>query len=104
MAITLLACNKKSGDEANGGEKTVTVTIMDLDNLKIDLYKATNIKEVSMDGGWALTYENKGSAGTKNYWFLMRKEVGRKEYLCKSSVAHKTLRDGALRACKTLRN
>ena len=147
LAIALGACSKKDGDGEGGGGDSATITLADLDGLKIDvqkgtepsklgssvmimsisesftvdvasdstpqtlddakkqateLYNAKDIEEVKVEGGWGITFANKGSMG-ENYWLNMRREINGKAYWCSTSVGHKTLRDGAVRACKTLR-
>ena len=77
-------------------------TAVDAKKEATNLYKATNIKEITVDGGWGITFENTGSMGA-SYWLTMRREVAGKAYWCSTSVGHKILRDGAVRACKSLR-
>lgn len=90
-SFTVRAAKDSDPKTADDAKKEVT-----------DLYKAKNIKDVTVDGGWGITFENTGSAG-ENYWLSMRREVAGKAYWCSTSVGHKSLRDGAVKACKSLR-
>ncbi len=154
--LFLCACGKeekkategaaKAGESADLGSKA-TITLAQLDNLKIDvakdtepsmmgasvmimsmeesftveaeskgqpttleaakkeateLYNATDLQEETLPDGWLITYKNAGSMGD-NYWLKVRREIGGKAYTCGTSVGNKTLRDGAIAACKSLR-
>ncbi|MBL4634444.1 MAG: hypothetical protein JKY56_11260, partial [Kofleriaceae bacterium] len=57
----------------------------------------------SIDGGWALRYEKDRDDGKTTYYLFARRDVDGKAYFCQTSVGFKSLRDGALAACKTLR-
>lgn len=147
LAIALSACGKKDGEGGSAGADTATITLADLDGLKIDvakgtepsklgssvmilsmsesftvdavsdstpktladakkqateLYSGKDIKDVQVEGGWGITFTNKGSLG-ETYWLNMRRDIDGKAYWCSTSVGNKILRDGAVRACKSLR-
>lgn len=67
-----------------------------------EMFSGTNISEETLEDGWALTFENTGSLG-KNYHVNIRRTIGGKAYYCHTMVANKVLSEGALRACKSLR-
>ncbi|AKT37295.1 hypothetical protein [Chondromyces crocatus] len=65
-------------------------------------FKPQNIKTETLPDGWVLTFENEGSMG-KNYWAMVRRELGGKSYICDTSVGHEKQRDAVVAACKSLR-
>ena len=67
-----------------------------------DTYQAKELVEEKLDDGWALSFQNTGSMGD-NFFTWVRRTIDGKDYFCQTSVAHKTLRDGALTACKSLK-
>jgi hypothetical protein len=67
-----------------------------------DLYSPKNLKDETLADGWALTFENKGGAGT-NYWVSVRRDIGGKTYNCTTTGVDPGQAAAVLAACKTLR-
>lgn len=64
--------------------------------------KGTNIKTETLADGWLVKYQATGSLG-ESFYVTVRRTIGGKDYVCSTSVGFKTLRDGAIAACKSLR-
>tara|TARA_R110002096_G_scaffold42143_3_gene113575 strand:- start:57929 stop:58414 length:486 start_codon:yes stop_codon:yes gene_type:complete len=64
--------------------------------------KGAEIKSGSLDDGWWISYQAPSSLG-ESFYLKVRREIAGKSYICQTSVGHKSLRDGALAACKSLR-
>jgi hypothetical protein len=75
-----------------------------LDEAKADAadFKPRNLKEEKLADGWALTYENTGSAGT-NYFVQVRRDIGGKTYTCSTTGSKPDQAQAVLAACKSLR-
>lgn len=67
-----------------------------------EMYSPKSTKEHELDDGWALTFQNEGSAGT-NYFLRVRRSIGGTDYYCDTMSAHEDGRDRALEFCKSLR-
>jgi hypothetical protein len=67
-----------------------------------DMYSPKNLKEEKLADGWALTFENKGGAGT-NYWVTVRRDIGGKTYNCTTTGSEAGQAAAVLAACKSLR-
>ena len=151
LSYGAIACDKKSGggdgNRAKRFTKAVTVTLDELDGLKIDIAEGTDTEKVGGDimiitmdesftlgpaslttpatlgeakrqaskvddvtklksetlsDGWLLEYQGKTSLGD-TYYLMSRREIDGNAYYCGTSVGHKSLRDGAVTACKSLR-
>src|SRR5437879_6351417 len=61
-----------------------------------------NTKSEKLPDGWSCTWENTGSAGT-NYWLSVYRQIGKKSYICDTSLDTAEKRDAALNCCKTLK-
>ncbi len=151
LLLVLASCNsseKKSQNESAVLSSTPLheVTLVAVDNLKIDLSEPTapqemgggvmvltmeesftlasstsndpktleqaaalakknggsDLKEEVLEDGWALAYTTtKGDK--KSYAAWVRRRFAGKDYSCQTSVGFEVLRDGAVRACKSLR-
>lgn len=64
--------------------------------------KGTNIKTETLKDGWLVKYRAKGSLG-ESFYVTIRRTIGGKDYVCSTSVGYESLRDGAIAACKSLR-
>lgn len=75
-----------------------------LDAAKEDakMYTPANVKTETLPDGWALTFENKGGAGT-NYWVDVRRAIDGKNYKCGTTGSDSTQAAAVLSACKSLR-
>ncbi len=63
---------------------------------------SSDLKEEVLEDGWALAYTTtKGDK--KSYAAWVRRRLAGKDYSCQTSVGFEVLRDGAVRACKSLR-
>jgi hypothetical protein len=67
-----------------------------------DMYSPKNLKAEPLADGWALTFENKGGAGT-NYWVTVRRDIGGKTYNCTTTGGESGQAAAVLAACKSLR-
>ncbi len=65
------------------------------------MYNPKNIKTETLSDGWAMTFENTGSAGT-NYMVSARREIGGKGYRCETSQNNVDQQKRALDFCKSL--
>lgn len=65
------------------------------------LFNPKNMKSETLSDGWALTFENTGSAG-KNYFVSVRREIGGKGYLCDTTQSTPEQQKTALAFCKAL--
>jgi hypothetical protein len=85
-------------------EIDLTTKPQTLDEAKADAkdFNPTNMKDEKLADGWALTYENKGSAGT-NFWVRVRREIGGKSYVCSTTGSQAEQAKAVLAACKSLR-
>ncbi|MGE5181966.1 MAG: hypothetical protein ACM31C_07880 [Acidobacteriota bacterium] len=75
-----------------------------LDEAKTDAadFKPRNLKEEKLADGWALSYENTGSAGT-NYFVRVRRDIAGKSYTCSTTGSQAAQAQAVLAACKSLR-
>jgi len=67
-----------------------------------DMYTPENLKEETLDDGWAMTFDNKGGMGT-NYWVQVRREIDGKTFWCTTTAAQVEQQTNALAACKSLK-
>lgn len=67
-----------------------------------DMYTATNITQEEVEGGWHVTFENKGGMGT-NFWVKSHLTIDGKVYTCGTTGSSKEQQAAALAACKTLK-
>ena len=68
--------------------------------------KGENLKEETLDNGWALTFTNSGKLGSNevtNYWVDVRLTFGDKTYHCNTTASTEDQQAAALAACKSLR-
>jgi hypothetical protein len=79
-------------------------TAQSLDDAKsdADMYSPKNLKAETLADGWAITFENSGSAGT-NYWVNVRRDIGGKTYACTTTGSDATQAAAVLAACKSLK-
>jgi hypothetical protein len=61
-----------------------------------------NVREEKLPDGWALLFENTGSAG-KNYWVQTRRTMGGRAITCDSTQSTPAQQANALAACKSLK-
>jgi hypothetical protein len=75
-----------------------------LDEAKEDakMYSPANVKAEALPDGWAMTFENKGGAGT-NYWVDVRRTIDGKNYKCGTTGSDAGQAAAVLAACKSLR-
>jgi len=67
-----------------------------------DMYTATNVAQEEVEGGWHVTFENKGGMGT-NYWVKSHLTFDGKAYTCGTTASTKEQQAAALAACKSLK-
>ncbi len=67
-----------------------------------DMYSPKNIKTENLPDGWALTFENKGGAGS-NYFVNVLRKIGDKSYWCETTASSTEQQANALAACKSLK-
>jgi hypothetical protein len=67
-----------------------------------DMYSALNVTQEEVEGGWHVTFENKGGMGT-NYWVKSRVTIGDKAYTCGTTASSAKQQANALAACKSLK-
>lgn len=67
-----------------------------------DMYSATNITQEEVEGGWHVTFENKGGLGT-NYWVKSHLTIDGKIFTCGTTANSKEQQAAALAACKSLK-
>ena len=67
-----------------------------------DMYSATDITQEEVEGGWHVTFQNKGGMGT-NFWVKSHLTIDGKAYTCGTTASRKDQQDNALAACKTLK-
>lgn len=67
-----------------------------------DMYSATDVTQEEVEGGWHVTFQNKGGMGT-NYWVNSHLTIDGKVYTCGTTASNKAQQDAALAACKTLK-
>lgn len=67
-----------------------------------DMYSPKNLKAETLPDGWALTFENTGSAG-KNYFVQVRRDIGGKTYNCSTTGGEAKQAEAVLTACKSLK-
>ena len=68
----------------------------------VDEYGAKAVHVETLADGWALLFENSGSAGA-NFFVEMRRDIGGKSYWCEATVSSLEQRTAAAVACKSLR-
>jgi hypothetical protein len=67
-----------------------------------DMYSATEVTQEEVEGGWHVTFQNKGGMGT-NYWVKSRVTIGGKAYTCGTTGSSAKQQANALAACKSLK-
>jgi len=67
-----------------------------------DMYTPKNLKADKLADGWALTFENTGSAGA-NFFVEVRREIGGKTYKCSTTQGDGGRAATVLAACKSLK-
>jgi hypothetical protein len=85
-------------DEA--GEFSAETLAEEVENA--DMYSPTNLVQAEAEGGWDVTFENKGSMGT-NYWVKVRRTIDGKKYDCSTTSSSTEQQANALAACKSLK-
>ena len=75
-----------------------------LDDAKSDagMFNPKNLKAETLADGWALTYDNVGSAGA-NFFVTVQRDLGGKTYSCSTTANDADHAKAVLAACKTLR-
>ena len=66
-----------------------------------DMYSATNIKDVQVENGYIITYENKGSMGT-NYWMKGVREIDGKKFACSVTAPEDAHQKSGVAICQSL--
>ena len=64
--------------------------------------EVTNLKEETLEDGWAVTWENQGGMGT-NYVVNVRREIGDKSVWCTTTASQPEQQANALAACKSIK-
>jgi hypothetical protein len=67
-----------------------------------EMYTPKNLKEEKLADGYAISFENEGGMG-KNYWVMVRREIGGKAYWCETTASQPEQQENALKACKSLK-
>ena len=67
-----------------------------------DMYSATDVTQEEVEGGWHVTFQNKGGMGT-NYWVKSRVTIDGKAYTCGTTGSSAKQQANALAACKSLK-
>jgi hypothetical protein len=67
-----------------------------------EMYTPKNLKEEKLADGFAVAFENEGGMG-KNYWVMVRREIGGKAYWCETTASQPEQQENALKACKSLK-
>ncbi len=67
-----------------------------------DMYSATDLTEEEVEGGWHVTFQNKGGMGT-NYFVKSHVTIGGKAYTCGTTAQSAKQQANALAACKSLK-
>jgi hypothetical protein len=67
-----------------------------------EMYTPKNLKEEKLADGFAVAFENEGGMG-KNYWVMVRREIGGKAYWCETTASQPEQQENALKACKGLK-
>ena len=67
-----------------------------------DMYSALNVTQEEVEGGWHVTFQNKGGMGT-NYWVKSHVTIGDKAYTCGTTGSTAKQQANALAACKSLK-
>jgi hypothetical protein len=83
------------------GQFTAETLAAELEEAK-DMYTATNVTQEEVEGGWHVTFENKGGMGT-NYWVKSHLTFDGKAYTCGTTSSTKEQQAAALAACKSLK-
>ncbi len=75
-----------------------------IDDAKSDaaMFNPKNLKAETLADGWALTYDNVGSAGA-NFFVTVQRDIGGKTYNCATTANDADHAKAVLAACKTLR-
>ncbi len=68
-----------------------------------EMYTPKNLKEEKLADGYAVTFENEGGMG-KNYWVMVRREIGGKAYWCETTASQPEQQEAALKVCKSLKS
>lgn len=83
------------------GEFAAATLAAELEEAK-DMYSATNVTQEEVEGGWHVTFENKGGMGT-NYFVKSHVTIGGKVYTCGTTAQNKKQQANALAGCKSLK-
>ncbi len=67
-----------------------------------DMLSATDVTQEEIEGGWHVTFQNKGGMGT-NYWVNSHVTIDGKAYTCGTTATTKKQQAAALAACKSLK-
>ncbi len=75
-----------------------------LDEAKSDagMYTPKNLKTEALPDGWAMSFENTGSAGA-NYFVEVRRDIAGKTYKCSTTGGDPGQAAAVMAACKSLR-
>lgn len=69
---------------------------------ELNMYSPKNLAKAEVEGGWDLSFENSGSAGT-NYWVKSRRTIEGTVYTCETTAHTPDQQAAVVAACKTLR-
>lgn len=75
---------------------------LDAEKEDAKMYNPKNVKADTLPDGWALSFENKGGAGT-NYWVTVYRTIDGKLYKCSTTGGDAGQAAAVLAACKSLR-
>jgi hypothetical protein len=75
-----------------------------IDDAKSDagMFNPKNLKAEMLADGWALTYDNVGSAGA-NFFVTVQRDIAGKTYSCSTTASEADRAKAVLAACKSLR-
>ncbi len=93
-----------SGEAIGAMQVEVADKKQTIDDAKSDagMFNPKNLKAETLADGWALTYDNVGSAGA-NFFVAVQREIGGKTYSCTTTAGDGDHAKAVLAACKTLR-
>lgn len=93
-----------TGEDVGAMQVEVAEKPQTLDEAKsdADMYSPKNLKADKLADGWAISFDNTGSAGA-NYFVEVQREIGGKTYKCSTTQGDKDRAAAVLAACKTLK-
>ncbi|MDY0003085.1 MAG: hypothetical protein RBU30_17430 [Polyangia bacterium] len=66
------------------------------------MYSPQGLKVEKLEGGFVMTFTNKGGMGT-NYWLMGRREIEGKAYWCSTTASRPEQLENAVKVCKGLK-